>query len=191
MATGKLHTWSPRSTRKVHRWLPTNPAPPVTRTRLRSMRGLVFTGVAGWLPCCMDACFACRAPDVVAADSKTGGANGKTQQFSCNMDPQLPRRTADRGSPGAPVHLHWALCSSRHALFGCKSPEEPHRLLSDGWQSTCASLGIMFVFVISVSWCRKKLAHESLNRSARTQHVAEVRWYARSECLIKSCRLAD
>lgn len=38
-------TWSPLLTRYSHRWLPTKPAPPVTSTRLRSMRGLVLMRV--------------------------------------------------------------------------------------------------------------------------------------------------
>lgn len=42
----QAHTWSPRATRKSQRWLPTNPAPPVTSTRLRSQRGLVLMTVA-------------------------------------------------------------------------------------------------------------------------------------------------
>lgn len=35
-------TWSPRWTRYSHKWLPTNPAPPVTRTLFLSTRGLVL-----------------------------------------------------------------------------------------------------------------------------------------------------
>ena len=38
-------TWSPRCTRYVHKWLPTNPAPPVTSTLFLSIRGLVFWSV--------------------------------------------------------------------------------------------------------------------------------------------------
>ena len=103
MAKGKLRTWSPRSTRKVQRCLPTNHAPPVTKTRLPSMRGFVVTGVAGWLPCCMDACFACRAPDVVAAARQAG-------RCSLQFDPRMvyncqASHAADRGSPSALVHL--------------------------------------------------------------------------------------
>jgi len=43
-------TWSPRSTRNVHRCDPTKPAPPVTRTRLESTRGLALMrgGAGGW-----------------------------------------------------------------------------------------------------------------------------------------------
>ncbi len=44
--TGGL-TWSPLLTRYSHRWLPTNPAPPVTTTRLSSWRGFVLIRVLG------------------------------------------------------------------------------------------------------------------------------------------------
>ena len=117
-------TWSPRATRKSHRWEPTNPAPPVTSTRFFSTRGLALTaGRSSPVSCEAEPCW---AGGQAAAGQAIGGGGwqaGGAAPFAPGAPPP------GRGAAPSPRQCR---CDRKRSGLWVDGDDQPTGIVFDG-----------------------------------------------------------